>query len=166
MYGPYAAQIGPAGIHHRQPDQVGVVKLIIWQGRQAFPRRIEPRALQRLGIFPCRHTGQTGCEALLDRAGDSDIKRPAILGTQRRIVGNGARLGTERLQFDIWGDTVNVASRMESTGEPGGIHVSEDFANNLDASGWKLEPRGSIDIKGKGELRTSWLRGHKIRGIS
>jgi class 3 adenylate cyclase/Tfp pilus assembly protein PilF len=40
-------------------------------------------------------------------------------------------IGTDRLQYDVWGDTVNVASRMESTGEPGRIHVSEAFANAL-----------------------------------
>jgi class 3 adenylate cyclase len=40
-------------------------------------------------------------------------------------------IGTERLQYDVWGDTVNVASRMESTGEPGRIHVSEAFASRL-----------------------------------
>ena len=75
-------------------------------------------------------------------------------------------IGTERLQFDIWGDTVNVASRMESTGEAGAIQVSEDFANALEQSGWHIEPRGTVEIKGKGSLATSWLRGHKIRGIS
>ncbi|MCO6465471.1 MAG: adenylate/guanylate cyclase domain-containing protein, partial [Bradyrhizobiaceae bacterium] len=40
-------------------------------------------------------------------------------------------IGTERLQYDVWGDTVNVASRMESSSEPGRIHVSEAFANAL-----------------------------------
>ena len=40
-------------------------------------------------------------------------------------------IGTQRLQYDIWGDTVNVASRMESTGEPGRIHVSDAFADAL-----------------------------------
>ncbi|RPI67122.1 MAG: hypothetical protein EHM43_09775, partial [Ignavibacteriae bacterium] len=40
-------------------------------------------------------------------------------------------IGTERLQYDIWGDTVNMASRMESTGEAGKIHVSEAFASFL-----------------------------------
>jgi len=40
-------------------------------------------------------------------------------------------VGEERLQYDVWGDTVNVASRMESTGEAGRVHVSEAFASNL-----------------------------------
>ena len=37
-------------------------------------------------------------------------------------------IGSQKFSYDIWGDTVNVASRMESTGEPGRIHVSEAFA--------------------------------------
>jgi adenylate cyclase len=40
-------------------------------------------------------------------------------------------IGKERMQYDVWGDTVNVASRMESAGEPGRVHVSEAFALNL-----------------------------------
>jgi adenylate cyclase len=40
-------------------------------------------------------------------------------------------IGTQRLQYDVWGDTVNVASRMESSGEAGRVHVSEAFADNL-----------------------------------
>lgn len=43
-------------------------------------------------------------------------------------------IGTERLQYDIWGDSVNVASRMESSGEPGRIHVSAAFAHSLNTS--------------------------------
>ena len=40
-------------------------------------------------------------------------------------------IGTTRMQYDVWGDTVNVASRMETSGEPGKIHVSEAFATAL-----------------------------------
>jgi class 3 adenylate cyclase len=63
-------------------------------------------------------------------------------------------IGTERLQYDVWGDTVNVASRMESTSETGRIQVSEAFANAL-GSGVIL--RGEIAIKGKGLMKTYWL---------
>ncbi len=63
-------------------------------------------------------------------------------------------LGTERLQYDVWGDTVNVASRMESTGEPGRIHVSQAFAVALGAG---VTPRGELEIKGKGLMKTYWL---------
>jgi class 3 adenylate cyclase len=81
-------------------------------------------------------------------------------------------LGTERMQYDVWGDTVNVASRMESTGEAGRIHVSEAFAlllspgtSHLRERGgdtqfpipYSLFPRGEIEIKGKGTMTTYWL---------
>lgn len=72
-------------------------------------------------------------------------------------------LGTERLQYDVWGDTVNVASRMESTGEPGRIHVSEAFAiaarphASSDTFPFEFVERGEIEIKGKGPMKTYWL---------
>lgn len=73
-------------------------------------------------------------------------------------------IGTERLQYDVWGDTVNVASRMESSGEPGRIHVSGEMAKrlrNTEAKERKGEMalllRGEIDIKGKGLMETYWL---------
>jgi adenylate cyclase len=72
-------------------------------------------------------------------------------------------IGTERLQYDVWGDTVNVASRLEGTSEPGRIHVSEAFANVLrsssDPAPFTIIPRGEVEIKGKGAMTTYWLEG-------
>ena len=69
-------------------------------------------------------------------------------------------IGTERLQYDAWGDTVNVASRMESTGEPGRIQVSSEFHEHLGSqaslNGRTVE-RGTIEVKGKGTMTTYWL---------
>ncbi len=62
--------------------------------------------------------------------------------------------------LDVWGDPVNVASRMESTAEPGKIQVSADTYELLKEDFW-LERRGPIDIKGKGEMETWYLRGRK-----
>ena len=69
-------------------------------------------------------------------------------------------IGTQRLQYDIWGDTVNVASRMESTGEAGRVQVSAAFAEALSTGGGgesALEKRGEVEIKGKGTMTTYWL---------
>ena len=66
-------------------------------------------------------------------------------------------VGTSKFYFDVWGDTVNIASRMESTAERGHIQVSEATAALL-GDAYRLEPRGMIDIKGKGQMPTWYLR--------
>ena len=65
-------------------------------------------------------------------------------------------IGRHRLSYDLWGDTVNLASRLESSGVPGRIHVSEQVAERLKGS-FRLEPRGSVTMKGIGEMRTFLL---------
>jgi adenylate cyclase len=60
----------------------------------------------------------------------------------------------------LWGDVVNVASRMESTGVPGKIHVSEPFMVRL-KDAYEFELHGDIEIKGKGEMRTYFLKGSR-----
>ena len=69
----------------------------------------------------------------------------------------GAIIGTTKFMYDMWGDTVNVASRMESSGEPGRIQVTKSVRDHLD-DGYVLDPRGAIEIKGKGSLDTWWLK--------
>ncbi|MCW5907143.1 MAG: tetratricopeptide repeat protein [Chitinophagales bacterium] len=65
-------------------------------------------------------------------------------------------IGKNRYAYDLWGDTVNTASRMESHGMESKIQVSEEFKNCL-PSGFRFEERGVIDIKGKGKMRTWFL---------
>ncbi|KAM3920016.1 adenylate cyclase type 7 [Leptodactylus fuscus] len=66
-------------------------------------------------------------------------------------------IGARKPQYDIWGNTVNVASRMESTGELGKIQVTEETCHILEALGYSCECRGLINVKGKGELRTYFV---------
>jgi class 3 adenylate cyclase len=65
-------------------------------------------------------------------------------------------IGRRKFAYDLWGDTVNTASRMESHGEPDRIHVS-DVTNDLLGKRFKTSERGEIDVKGKGLMRTFWL---------
>lgn len=69
-------------------------------------------------------------------------------------------IGDTRFNYDLWGDTVNVASRMEATGEPGRIQVSEETHRRLAAS-HVLEPRGDVEMKGLGPVPTWYLRGRR-----
>uniref|UniRef100_A0A8C1PAL4 adenylate cyclase n=1 Tax=Cyprinus carpio TaxID=7962 RepID=A0A8C1PAL4_CYPCA len=67
-------------------------------------------------------------------------------------------IGARRPQYDIWGNTVNVASRMDSTGEPGKIQVTEEV-NRLLQSDYDLVCRGNVSVKGKGQMLTYFLEG-------
>jgi len=69
-------------------------------------------------------------------------------------------IGTKKFVYDIWGDTVNTASRMESHGLPGETQVSAETARLLEDE-FELSPRGEIAIKGKGLLETYLLVGER-----
>jgi adenylate cyclase len=67
-------------------------------------------------------------------------------------------IGRSKFIYDLWGDTVNTASRMESHGIPGAIQVTERAYMHLVPS-FEFEERGVIDVKGKGPMRTYFLMG-------
>ncbi len=67
-------------------------------------------------------------------------------------------IGIKKFIYDLWGDTVNVASRMESSGMPGAIQVSATTYDRLKDK-FIFEERGAIPVKGKGEMITYWLKG-------
>ncbi|XP_060620117.2 adenylate cyclase type 6 [Anolis sagrei] len=68
-------------------------------------------------------------------------------------------IGARKPQYDIWGNTVNVSSRMDSTGVPDRIQVTTDLYQVLAAKGYQLEFRGVVKVKGKGEMTTYFLNG-------
>ncbi|MDH5657491.1 MAG: adenylate cyclase, partial [Spirochaetia bacterium] len=69
-------------------------------------------------------------------------------------------VGKNKFAYDIWGDTVNTASRMESAGEPGKINISVDTYNYVKEY-FKCTPRGKIAAKNKGEIDMYFLEGLK-----
>ncbi len=109
-------------------------------------------------------------EALADFAVEmtafaSEVKDPHGLSVPLRVgmacgpVVAGV-VGSRRFFYDVWGDAVNVASRMESTDSAGRIQVPEDVYQRL-KDDFVLHERGRIEVKGKGIMRTWYLVGRK-----
>ncbi|XP_055749742.1 adenylate cyclase type 2-like isoform X3 [Salvelinus fontinalis] len=75
-------------------------------------------------------------------------------------------IGAQKPQYDIWGNSVNVASRMESTGVLGKIQVTEETSRILLMLGYMCSCRGIINVKGKGELKTFFVHTEMTRSLS
>ena len=95
------------------------------------------------------------------------IEAAARLGIRFRVGINcgpvvAGVIGTKKFIYDIWGDTVNLASRMESTGVPGRVQVSAAVEERL-RDRFRLLPRGLVEVKGKGVLPTWFLEGEADR---
>ncbi|KAI5736814.1 hypothetical protein M8J76_007352 [Diaphorina citri] len=75
-------------------------------------------------------------------------------------------IGARKPHYDIWGNTVNVASRMESTGRAGFIQVTEETTHILQHFGYIFEQRGLVSVKGKGQLMTYYLLGKSTTGAN
>jgi class 3 adenylate cyclase len=69
-------------------------------------------------------------------------------------------IGTKKFAYDLWGDTVNTANRMESYGVPGKIQVTMETYERLKHK-YLLEKRHLITVKGKGEMKTYFLLGRQ-----
>ena len=95
--------------------------------------------------------------AALDRmnaANGTDLRMRIGINTGPIIAGV---IGKRKFTYDLWGDTVNVASRMESSGVPGAIHVSESTYQALKED-FLLDERGIIQCKGIGDVKTYFLK--------
>lgn len=73
-------------------------------------------------------------------------------------------IGKKKFAYDIWGDAVNIASRMESTGAPGKIHISRDTRDLLGGA-FRATPRGPVDCKGIGLVEGFFLEGPVESGL-
>jgi class 3 adenylate cyclase len=75
-------------------------------------------------------------------------------------------VGRRKFQYDIWGDTVNTASRMESACEPGDVNISgATYELVKDAPELVFTPRGNVQAKGKGEMEMYYVRARSIKDI-
>lgn len=108
--------------------------------------------------------------ALAMRESLSDLRDPKGRAVPIRIgLASGpvvaGVVGRRKFFYDVWGDTVNVAARMEQTGEPGRIQVSPE-TQALVESRFELKMRGEIEVRGKGKMRTWYLTGRKVDAAS
>jgi adenylate cyclase len=112
------------------------------------PRPDHAQALARLALDMLEHVDRhpLGNRQLQFRIGINS--GPVVAGI----------IGQRKFQYDLWGDAVNVASRMESQGVPGRIQIS-DNTHQLLPDGFVCQPRGWIDVKGKGRMETWFLMG-------
>jgi adenylate cyclase len=93
--------------------------------------------------------------AVRDVAKATDLNLQARIGIHSGPIIAGV-IGTHKFVYDVWGDSVNTASRMESHSVTGRIHVSDATRRALDGR-FRFEPRGLIQVKGKGLMETFFL---------
>jgi class 3 adenylate cyclase len=66
-------------------------------------------------------------------------------------------IGTQKYVYDVWGDTVNTASRLQTTAPPGTIHLTREVAERLDPESFALLGHDKVDLKGKGAVETCYV---------
>ncbi len=114
------------------------------------PRPDHAQALAHMALDMC---------AYIDRLSDTHKGLSFRIGINSGPVVAGV-IGRKKFQYDLWGDAVNTASRMESHGTAGKIQITQTTYELLKDE-FVCEPRGTIPVKGKGEMATWYLLGHQ-----
>jgi class 3 adenylate cyclase len=114
------------------------------------------------------HTARMASMALRMAEVTAEYGKKLGLNLQLRIGINSGPvvagvIGATKFIYDLWGDTVNLASRMESTGLPGRIQVTRSVYERLNGR-FDLEERGVVQVKGKGEIET-WLLHGELKAV-
>jgi class 3 adenylate cyclase len=125
------AYMAAAGLPLPRPDHIDAVALMALDMQQAIEKYQRPTGEP----FQLRIGINTG---------------PVIAGV----------IGMRKFAYDLWGDTVNIASRMETTGVAGRIQVTPEVYERLH-NRFLFEPRGPIMVKGRGPMESYWLTGRK-----
>ncbi|HEX2368933.1 MAG TPA: adenylate/guanylate cyclase domain-containing protein [Acidimicrobiia bacterium] len=111
---------------------------------------------QQIGLMALDMVASTAPSGL---CGDLDLQLRIGINSGPVVAGV---IGRQKFLYDLWGDAVNTASRMESGGTPGRIQVTRPTYELLKDE-FELEPRGTIAVKGKGEMETWYLLGARCR---
>ncbi len=125
------AYMAAAGLPDRSDDHAEAIAEMALEMRDAL-EKLKPQLGETVSIRVGIHTG------------------PVVAGV----------IGKKKFIYDIWGDTVNTASRMESHALPGTIQVTAETAKAIEDK-YVVTPRGEIDVKGKGAMKTWFLEGRK-----
>ncbi|MET0445363.1 MAG: adenylate/guanylate cyclase domain-containing protein [Pseudorhodoplanes sp.] len=167
---PFAGQLPPS-------DVVGVLNRIF----SAFDRLVEQYGAEKIKTIGDGYMVAVGlpepCEDHVGIAAELALAMLSSLAGIRAEIGAPIELriglhtgpavagviGERKFAYDIWGTTVNIASRMESHGMPDRVHVSKFVADRL-AGRFKLVPRGTLEVKGAGLMETFFLESPGIAG--